>query len=72
MTVYDFAKKCMADEEYNRGGLPKNERKYLDAIGFKYTVEDGCIAEAGDDLKAFYDAMAVLCNLNIKYQQKTK
>ena len=31
MTVYDFAKKCMADPEFNRGGIVKNERKYLDA-----------------------------------------
>lgn len=70
MTVYDFAKKCMTDDEFNKGGIPKNERKYFDAIGFRYTVEDGCIMETGEDIKAFYEAMQTLCDLNRKYLKK--
>lgn len=70
MTVYDFAKKCMADEEFNRGGIIKNERKYLDAIGFEYTVKDGCISDSGEDLSRFYSAMETLLNLNRKYQKQ--
>lgn len=70
MTVYDFAKKCMADEEFNRGGILKNERKYLDDIGFEYTVKDGCIYSSGEDLSAFYHAMEVLCSLNKKYKKE--
>ena len=70
MTVYDLAKKCMADEEFNRGGILKNERKYLDDIGFEYTVKDGCIYSHGEDLSAFYQAMEALCYLNIKYKKE--
>ena len=29
ITVYDFAKACMKDAEFNKGGIPKNERKFL-------------------------------------------
>lgn len=67
MTVYEFAKKLMADEEFNRGGVPKNERKYLDMIGFEYTVRDGQVYGYGDDLDKFYKAMCTLCDLNRKY-----
>ena len=69
MTVYDFAKKCMADEEFNKGGVPKNERKCLDAIGFEYTVKDGCVMNFGEDLKKFYDAMTTLLVLHNKYKK---
>ena len=67
MTVYDFAKKCMADPEFNRGGIVKNERKYLDAVGFQYTVEDGQVINGGADMHDFYDAMMTLLRLNNKY-----
>lgn len=67
MTVYDFAKKLMNDEEFNRGGVMKNERKYMDAIGFEYTVKDGCVESYGDDLRDFFSAMCTLCDLNRKY-----
>lgn len=67
MTVYEFAKKLFKDEEFNCGGIIANERKYLDAIGFEYTVKDGCLYGMGDDLKAFYEAMATLQMLNKKY-----
>lgn len=69
MTVYDLAKKCMADDEFNRGGILKNERKYLDDIGFEYTVKDGCVYSYGDDLSKFYNAMETLSNLNRKYKR---
>ena len=68
MTVYDFARKCMRDEEFNRGGIVKNERKYLDLIGFPYTVKDGVIYESGEDLKRFYEAMYTLLDLQRKYK----
>ncbi len=67
MTVYDFAKKCMADPEFNRGGIVKNERKYLDAVGFQYMVEDGQVINGGTDMHDFYDAMMTLLRLNNKY-----
>lgn len=69
MTVYDFAKALMRDDEFNRGGIMKNERRYLDDIGFEYVVKDGQVHEYGDDLRDFYEAMSKLCNLNIKYRR---
>ena len=72
MTVYEFAKKCMNDEEFNRGGIIKNERKYLDAVGFEYTVKDGGIESLGEDLGKFYDAMTTLLTLNDKYTRRAK
>ena len=67
MTVYEFAKKCMADPEFNKGGIVKNERKYLDAVGFQYMVEDGQVINGGTDMHEFYDAMMTLLRLNNKY-----
>ena len=67
MTVYDFARKCMKDEEFNRGGIVKNERKCLDAIGFDYSVKGGMIESSGEDLTKFYEAMETLRYLNDKY-----
>ena len=72
MTVYEFAKVCMKDEEFNRGGVVANERKYLDAIGFKYTVEDGQVMEYGEDLDKFFKAMVTLSVLNNKYSKRGK
>lgn len=69
MTVYDFAKKCMKDDEFNRGGIVKNERKCLDTIGFEYTVKDGCVYSTGDDLRRFYEAMGTLLELQNKYSK---
>ena len=68
-TVYDFARMCMRDEEFNRGGIPKNERKYFDEIGFEYTVKDGCIHRYSDDAEAFFRAMCTLMELNRKYKK---
>lgn len=70
MTVYDFCKKLMADPEFNRGGIMKNERKYIDAIGFEYSVKGGQIEEYGEDLRQFFSAMCTLCELNRKYNQE--
>ncbi len=67
MTVYEYAKHLMKDEEFNAGGIPKNERRYLDAVGFDYTVKGGQLNEAGDDLAEFYKAMSILARLNYKY-----
>lgn len=69
MTVYDFVRKCMNDAEFNRGGVVKDERKCIDAIGFEYTVKDGVIYSYGEDLEAFYNAMVVLQKLNAKYSK---
>ena len=68
-TVYDFAKKLMSDDEFNRGGIMKNERKYMDSIGFEYIVKDGQVDTYGDDLRDFFNAMCVLCKLNNKYEK---
>lgn len=70
MTVIQFANKCMKDADFLKGGVMKNERKYLDDIGFKYTVEDGCITESGDDLHEFYNAVYTLLRLNERYERK--
>lgn len=69
MTVYEFAKKCMADKEFNAGGIVTNERKHLDAVGFEYTVEGGQVSGTGKDLADFYEAMATLRRLNEKYSK---
>lgn len=68
MTVYEFAKKCMGDAEFNKGGIVKNERKYLDAVGFEYKVSNGQIVE-GEDIDKFYEAMVTLLRLNDKYKK---
>ena len=72
MTVFDFARKCMNDEEFNRGGIVKNERKWLDAVGFRYTVEGGQIVDSDDDVSEFYKAMYTLLMLNNKYKGVNK
>lgn len=68
-TVYDFAKKLMADAEFNRGGIMKNERKYIDSIGFDYEVHGGVLDTYGEDLNKFFSAMCTLCELNRKYSK---
>lgn len=68
-TVYSFVRHCLNDREFNAGGIPTNERRYLDAIGFSYTVNDGIVSESGEDLKAFYEAMATIKRLNDKYKK---
>ena len=70
VTVYDFARKLMKDEEFNRGGIMKNERKYIDAIGFDYTVHGGVLDEYGEDLSKFFGAMCTLCELQKKYNKE--
>lgn len=67
-TVYDFVRHCMKDDNFQVSGIPANERKWLDAIGFDYHVKDGCISESGTDLSIFYNAMVTLCELNKKYK----
>ncbi len=69
MTVYEFAKKCMNDEEFNAGGIVSNERKYLDAVGFSYMVKGGAVQIIGDDTAEFYRAMEALRKLNNKYSK---
>lgn len=67
-TVYSFAKKLMSNEEFNRGGIIENEKKYLDSIGFEYTEADHGY-ETGEDLHRFYAAMMTLWELNKKYSR---
>lgn len=69
MTVFEFAKKLMKNEEFMRGGIIPNERKYLDNVGFEYTVKDGVITQSGEDLAKFYDAMYTLVELEKKYSK---
>ena len=69
MTVYEFAKKCMNDAEFNRGGIVKNERKLVDAVGFEYKAANGQIIEGGADLNRFYEAMSTLQYLQNKYNK---
>ena len=69
-TVYSFAKRLMADEEFNMGGIIENEQKYLDAIGFPYHLdEDGCVQTDGDT-NTFYEAMITIWKLHQKYSGK--
>ena len=67
MTVFEFAKKLMKNEEFLAGGIAKNERKMLDAVGFEYTMKNGTIHHVGDDATEFYNAMATLVKLQKKY-----
>lgn len=69
MNVYEFAAALLHDEEFNGGGIIKNERMFLDSIGFEYTVKDGAICDAGEDLRAFYEAMETIRQLNLKYKK---
>lgn len=71
MTVIQFFNKCMKDPETRAGGFMKNERKYLDEIGFKYTVENGQITDYGKDLHEFYEAFYTILRLNDKYNKTT-
>jgi hypothetical protein len=70
MTVYEYAKHLMKDEEFNGGGIPKNERRYLDAVGFSYTVSNGAVQSVDTDANEFYSAMATLKKLNDKYRKE--
>ena len=70
MTIYEFAKKCMNDEEFNAGGIVTNERRYLDAVGFSYTVSNGAVQSVDTDATEFYTAMATLKRLNDKYEKE--
>lgn len=72
MTVLQFFNKCLKDPETLAGGIMKNERKYLDAVGFKYTVEDGQIVEYGEDLHEFYEIFYSLLRLEKKYGKEVK
>ena len=69
MTVYEFAKACMKDKEFNCGGIIPNERKYLEAVGFAFTVEKGDY-NIGEDACKFYEAMAILRELQKKYSKQ--
>ena len=69
-TVFDFAKKLMADKEFLAGGIMHNEREWLDNIGFEYTVSDGCVHSHGEDLSEFYSAMQTLLDLQKKYERR--
>lgn len=70
MTVVQFFNKCLKDPEARAGGIIKNERKYLDDIGFKYTVEDGQIVEYGEDLHEFWEIFYSLLRLEKKYSKE--
>lgn len=69
MTIYELANKYMKDDEHNSGGIPRNERKWMDEVGFEYTVEGGCIKCYGEDASKFVDAMCTLAELNKKYSK---
>lgn len=72
MTVIQFFNKCLKDPETRAGGIMENERKYLDAVGFKYTVEDGRVVEYGEDLDEFYKILYSLLRLEKKYSKEVK
>ena len=56
-TVWNFAKHCMVDSEFLRGGIPTKEEYYLKKLGWK----------AGDEnCNRFYEAMIALWKLNKK------
>lgn len=52
--VYEFAKYCLDDEEFNRGGIPTEEKNFLNKLGWKI----------GDvNLALFYEAVGRLYDL---------
>ena len=67
MTVYEFAEILLKDKEVNCGGIIRNEKEYVDAVGFPYEEEDGEIVENGEDLTKFYEAIYTLIGLQKKY-----
>lgn len=67
-TIYDFARHCMKDKEFNRGGLPSREYEFFDALGLYYCIgEHGEIKSVSSDIEKFYEAMTTLYELNKKY-----
>lgn len=50
-TVYAFAKHCMEDDEFNRGGLPAKEAYYLKKLGWN---------RESDELAEFYKALTTI------------
>lgn len=59
-TFYSFAKHCMADFEFNHGGIPSKEKYYL------YKLD---LTMDHPDLAKFYEAMDILLNLQEKYEE---
>ena len=53
-TVWNFAKHCMSDPEFLRGGIPTKEKYYLNKLGWK---------EGDENCRKFYEAMITLDNL---------
>lgn len=69
-TVYGFAKHCMQDDEFQRGGIPTGETDWLKSIGMEFTVHEDGVIEIGEDASRFYTAMATLYELDRKYSRK--
>ena len=57
--IYNYAKHCFKDKDFNMGGNPQKEKYYLNKMGL--TPED-------KDVSMFYQAMCTLYELNKKYQ----
>ena len=53
-TVYNFAKHCLNDPEWNAGGMPTKEEYYLKKLG--WTTES-------DELEIFYNALRKIWRL---------
>ena len=67
-TIYGFAKHCMNDLEFNCGGIPSKEKTYAAGLGMAMYRPDGYVI-GSEDLNKFYDAMNILRDLHIKYDE---
>ena len=71
MTIYDFARACMRDAEFNKGGIVKNEKKYLDGLGIQYHLDEwGNLYSDDENLDKFYNAMYTLLYLKLEFDKK--
>ena len=69
-TIFSFARYCMNDDEFLRGGIPSGEKDFLDALGMDYdTDENGVITGTSGDVARFYNALWILRDLSQKYPQ---
>lgn len=54
--VYNFAKHCLGDAEWNAGGIPSKEKYYLRKLGW---------TEDSNELKDFYNALRIIWYLQM-------
>lgn len=62
-TVYNFARHCLSDKEWNMGGIPTKENYYLKKL--EWNIDS-------DELEEFYNALRIIWKLDNKYNKGKK